>query len=389
MNKETKIVIVGGGIAGITTALCLEHFGFKNYEIYEQAAEFKEVGAAISLWPNALRVYQEIGMYDSLSLHWGEIKSAFIKTDKGKILTKTKPKYDLPLVCIHRARLLDTLLSKISQNKLFANHKLAEISEEANSTQLIFENGKTIKADIVIGADGINSKARKYVINDGSPIHRGYNIWRGIAELESISDGYGSESWGKEKRVGIVPIKDNQFGWWATLNEAEGELDGPAGSKAKLKELFSDWHSPIPDLIENSPEIIKNKIGDRKPQKGWHKKNVVLIGDAAHPTTPNLGQGACMSIEGAYLVAKCINKFNDFGSAFLHYEKLHFKRSSSVTKQSLLNGKIGQLKNSTIIRLRNFIFQFLPEKLALRMLDKYFGYDVTKAVVKSLNMRKT
>ncbi len=377
MEKDIKIAIVGGGIGGLTTALCLEHFGFKNYQVYEQAEEFKEIGAAISLFPNALNVYKELAIINQLSNKWGEINTAYIKTDAGKTLTKAQPKYDLPLVCIHRADIHSVLLENIPKEKLQSNYKLKELQTKENKSTLHFENGKVIDADIIIGADGINSIVRKDVINDGAPIFRGYNIWRGVTKLNDVPTGYSSETWGEGKRVGIVPIKDNMFGWWVTRNEEEGQTDEPQGTLKKLLENFGEWHQPIPQLFENSSTIIKSKIGDRLPTKGWHKENVVLIGDAAHPTTPNLGQGACMAIEGVYLLAKCMSQFDDYKTAFSKYESLHYKRSSDVVKQSLQNGKLGQLENKVAIKARNTLMKSLPEKLALRMIDKFFNYDVT------------
>ncbi len=377
MDKNIRIVIIGGGIAGLTTALCLEYYGYKNYIVYEQAPEFKEIGAAISLWPNALKVYKKLGLYDQLMEKWGEINTAFIKTDSGKVLAKTKPKYDLPLVCIHRADLHSVLFKSIPKEKLHPNYKLKEIKIIQNVSKVYFENGDEISADIIIGADGINSIVRRFIINDGTPIFRGYNIWRGIAELRDVPSGYSSETWGKGRRVGIVPIKDNKFGWWVTVNEDENQTDEPTGAIRKLLELFGQWHQPIPQLFENSPEIIKNKIGDRLPTKGWSKNNIVIVGDAAHPTTPNLGQGACMAIEGAFLLSKCLTLNSNNQSAFKKYEELHFKRSADIIKQSLQNGKIGQLENSIAIKSRDTLMKCLPEKLTLKMLDKFFDYDVT------------
>ena len=154
--------------------------------------------------------------------------------------------------------------------------------------------------DAVVGADGIHSVVRKHIINDGEPIFRGYNIWRGIVEI-NFDIGYGSETFGKGKRVGIVPIKDGVYGWWATCNEKFMQDDKPETPKEKLNRLFGDWHYPIAELINNTDHILKNSIIDRKPQKGWTNGNTTLLGDAAHPTTPNLGQGGCMAIEGAYI----------------------------------------------------------------------------------------
>lgn len=378
MNKNIEIAIIGGGIGGLTTALCLEHFGFKNFTIYERASEFKEVGAAISLWPNALKVYEEIGIISHLKLLWGEMKAAYIKTDKGEELAVTKPQYSQPLVCIHRADLHNTLLHQISPDKLKANAELVALNMKEGKIQLVFKNGATLMPEVIIGADGIKSKVREEIIGDGNPIFRGYNIWRGVATLKDTPQGYSSETWGVGSRVGIVPIKDGKFGWWATINELEEQDDQPSGTLNKLKKHFGDWHHPIPHLFENSPEIIKNKIGDRIPHKGWSLDNMILMGDAAHATTPNLGQGACMAIEGAYLLAKALATFNELQGAFQAYETAHFKRTSDVVKQSLQNGKMGQIENKLGIKARNTLIKATPPKLVMKMLDKYFSYDVTK-----------
>src|SRR5690606_997231 len=123
--------------------------------------------------------------------------------------------------------------------------------------------------------------------------------------------------------------------------------------------------------------VIKNSLTDRLPHKGWTKGNITLIGDAAHPTTPNLGQGGCMAIEGAYILSKCLNKYGISHKAFSKYEKLQFPRSKEITNESLKLGKLGQLTNPILIALRNFFFKITPSSLAMKMIDKYFSYRVT------------
>lgn len=381
IRKETKIGIVGGGIGGLTAALSLEHFGFTNYEIYEQAPELKEAGAAISVWPNALRVFKEIGIYDNLSQHWGEISEAFIKTDKGRVLSRFKPSYDLPAACMHRADLHSVLYKNIPAAKLLKDHSLKRFEQSGQGpVTLHFRNGLQKEVDILIGADGIHSAIRQQIIGDGKPIFRGYNIWRGVARLD-VAQGYASETWGKGARVGIVPIKEDSFGWWVTLNEMQDQEDAPEERKEKLKRIFGKWHSPIPDLFDSSPVIIKNALYDRLPRKGWSRGKIVLLGDAAHPTTPNLGQGGCMAIEGAWLLGACMATCDTVLKAFERYEHLHFPRTKAVIGESLMNGKVGQLENSLLIYLRNQLIHSLPSKTAAKMLDKYFGYDVTKVKV--------
>ncbi|HZH70360.1 MAG TPA: FAD-dependent monooxygenase [Flavobacteriaceae bacterium] len=376
MTEKKKIAIIGGGIAGLTFARSLKS---KEYEIhiFEKKDQFGEIGAAISVFPNALCVMAELGLLNSILESSGQFKTVYLKTDKGTILSKSEPKSDYPVICIHRAVLHSILLEDIDA-KLYQNYALKVLFHlENGQVNLLFENGDTQVFDAVIGADGVHSVVRKHIINDGDPIFRGYNIWRGVVKT-NFDIGYGSETFGKGQRVGIVPIKDGVYGWWATCNEAYMQDDMPETTKEKLNRLFGDWHYPIADLINNTEHILKNSLIDRKPQKGWTKGNVTLLGDAAHPTTPNLGQGGCMAIEGAYILAKSIEKYGLTKKAFERYEELQYPRSENIVNESLKLGKMGQIENPILIFLRNTAFKLMPSNVAMKLIDKYFSYRVTK-----------
>jgi 2-polyprenyl-6-methoxyphenol hydroxylase-like FAD-dependent oxidoreductase len=372
---KRKIAIIGGGIAGLTFARCISD----DYEIhiFEKKQEFGEVGAAISVFPNALCVMDEIGLLDNILNTSGKFENVYLKTNKGNILSKSTPKSDYPVICIHRANLHKILLTDINAHLHINSGVKKLINLDNGQVEILLKNGKSSVFDAVIGADGIHSIVRKHIINDGDPIFRGYNIWRGVVKT-NFDIGYASETYGKGKRVGIVPIKDGVYGWWATYNEGFLKDDEPEGTKQKLKRLFGNWHYPIPELIENTENILKNSLSDRIPRKGWTKGNITLIGDAAHPTTPNLGQGGCMAIEGAYLLAKCINKYGLSSKAYEIYEKYQFPRSKEIINESLKLGKMGQITNPILITLRNFFFKIIPSRVAMKMIDKYFSYRVTE-----------
>ncbi len=376
MSEKKKIAIIGGGIAGLTFARCLTS---KDYEIhiFEKKESFDEIGAAISVFPNALCVMESLGLLESILQSSGQFKSVYLKTDKGTILSKTEPKSEYPVVCIHRADLHRILLKDIEAD-LYTNHALSTLTHLDNGQiRLEFENGENSIFDAVIGADGIHSVVRKHIINDGPPIFRGYNVWRGVVKT-NFDIGYASETFGNGKRVGIVPIKDGVYGWWATCNEAFMQDDSPENTKDKLNRLFKNWHYPVLDLINGTEVILKNSLMDRKPYKGWSLGNATLLGDAAHPTTPNLGQGGCMAIEGAYILARSIQKNGLTQKAFDRYEALQYPRSETIVKESLKLGKMGQLTNPILIALRNFAFKVMPSSVAMKMIDKYFSYRVTK-----------
>tara|TARA_Y100000589_G_C27191141_1_gene644855 strand:- start:2429 stop:3562 length:1134 start_codon:yes stop_codon:yes gene_type:complete len=373
---KKKVAIIGGGIAGLTFARCLSHDEYEVH-IFEKKEEFGEVGAAISVFPNALCVMDEIGLIDEILNTSGKFENVFLKTEKGNILSKNSPQGDYPVICMHRADLHKVLLTDIKA-ELHKNKCVKNINHlESGQIEIVFEDSDTFEFDAVVGADGIHSIVRKHILDDGKPIYRGYNVWRGVVKTK-FDIGYASETYGRGKRVGIVPIKDGVYGWWATCNEDFLENDEPEGAKQKLKRLFGNFHHPIPELIENTDQILKNSLADRIPKKGWTKGNITLVGDAAHPTTPNLGQGGCMAVEGAYLLAKCINKYGLSSKAYSTYEKYQFPRSKKIVTESLKLGKIGQITNPFLIYIRNLFFKAIPSSVAMKMIDKYFSYRVTE-----------
>ncbi len=375
-NERKQIAIIGGGIAGLTFARCLDSEKF-DCHIFEKNAAFGEVGAAISVFPNALCVMDHLGLLDSITSAGGVLKRIYLKTNKGTILSKSEPKYEYPTVCMHRADLHQILLENIPAT-LYNDYALQSLEHLANNTvELTFENGEKKTFDAVIGADGIHSIVRKHIINDGEPIFRGYNIWRGVVK-SNFAEGYGSETFGLGKRVGIVPIKDGYYGWWAACNEDFLQSDEPENTKEKLLRLFGEWHEPIADLIQHTEVILKNSLCDRVPVKGWTKGNATLLGDAAHPTTPNLGQGGCMAMEGAYILATALNNYGITPQAFQRYEDLHYPRAKMIVKDSLKIGKMGQISNPLLGKLRNFAFKAMPSSVAIKMVDKFFAYRVTK-----------
>ncbi|HRF41259.1 MAG TPA: hypothetical protein PK198_20850, partial [Saprospiraceae bacterium] len=197
-----------------------------------------------------------LGLLPEVLANSGAMQKVYLKTDKGAILSRSEPRYEYPTVCIHRADLHRILLQNVPA-QLYTHHALSDISHlENGQVALRFENGETRNFDAVIGADGIHSVVRQHIINDGKPIFRGYNVWRGVVATR-FDIGYGSETHGNGKRVGIVPVKDGVYGWWATCNEDFMQSDEPEGSKNKLLRLFGDWHDPIPELMANTEHIIK------------------------------------------------------------------------------------------------------------------------------------
>jgi 2-polyprenyl-6-methoxyphenol hydroxylase-like FAD-dependent oxidoreductase len=179
-----------------------------------------------------------------------------------------------------------------------------------------------------------------------------------------------SESWGRGRRFGIVPIENGRVYWFATLNAPAGGRDEPGTVRRKLEDLFAGWHPPIAEMLAATPEsaILRNDMLHRLPAGRWGEGRVTLLGDAAHPMTPNLGQGACQAIEDAVALADCLRGAADPVSALRRYEALRIPRANRFVRASLRLGRVAQSENVVICRLRNALMSLVPSSLSRRQL---------------------
>ena len=170
--------------------------------------------------------------------------------------------------------------------------------------------------------------ARAFVLNyweSVNPIYRGYTVWRGLARLTgAVPKGSNSETWGRGKRFGILNTGGDRFTWYATANTDPDHVDSPEGRQRELLRMFAGWHEPVESLIAATEEgaILKNGAYDLAPLKRWGHGRVMLLGDAAHPCTPNLGLGGCMALEDALVLAKSFCKEATPELALRRYESL-------------------------------------------------------------------
>jgi 2-polyprenyl-6-methoxyphenol hydroxylase-like FAD-dependent oxidoreductase len=275
-----------------------------------------------------------------------------------------------PAVALHRADLQNTLLHELPPASIHLGYQLIDQKQQGDRMFATFANGRSTEADFLIGADGIHSRVRAQFINDGDPVDRGYTIWRGISATipSAIPPATAVEFHGRGKRFGIGPVGLGRVGWWASANGAI--TDG-------LPRLFEDWYPPVLELIESTPaaSIIKNNALDRPSNKTWGRGRMTLLGDAIHPTTPNLGQGGCLAIEDAFMLARCFKKYGASEDALRTYENCRYKRTTALAKYSRYYGTIGQWENIWARALRRTTLALAPEALAMRLMQIVFDYE--------------
>lgn len=364
-----RAAIVGGGIGGLAVAIALRKIGFDAH-VYDRAAELKEVGSGQSLWPNALRSLQQIDpcVLQKLRINSRSLRRLLMKESGGALLkTIPLPNRDFTGIATHRAQLHSALAELVPANSIHLNHTFSCLEIRGASVVLRFCNGAQTAADLVVGSDGIRSAVRKCIGLDCKLTSRGYVVWRGMSRIDAQDDighlgleedGDFSESYGHGQRFGILRLGPGRIHWYATANSSVASADMPG--RSEVMQLFLTWHSPIPDLIQHSESIILTRVQDRLSSLPWTKGPVAILGDAAHPISPDFGQGACLAIEDAVVLAACLNSNTDVREALVQYEKSRHRRCREVLLTSRETGRLAQIQNRALVRLRNHFFKLAP-----------------------------
>lgn len=378
-----KVIIIGGGIAGLCTAIALQKAGWKP-KVFERAPELREVGAGISLWANALRALDHLGVGDAVREVAQSTTSAEIRSAKGTCLLRIdyalyEKRNHLPktLWMLHRADLIHTLGRFLPKNCLHLGKEFISLEQDSTQVTARFADGTTEKADAILGADGIHSKVSEALFGKEPTRYSGSTCWRGIANRSPGVHPHDLlvETWGKGKRFGITPLPGNRIYWFAVAQEPPNGVDQNA--KSEVKKRYVNWAAPVPEILENTPDnsIIRNDIIDRPPHRHWSRGRALLLGDAAHPTTPNLGQGGCMAIEDAPELARCLVEADSLSRAFSSFESLRYPRTANVTNTSWRMGHLAQGSSLLFRLVRDWVTWLTPPGLAFKQFTGLTSYD--------------
>lgn len=389
---KKPILIVGGGIGGLMTAIALSKKGIPS-TVLEQAEQFREAGYGILLCPNVFKVFDKLGLIEEMKkiasfpehLIWVDEPKGFeyMRVPMGK---KIVERFKYPYGSFHREDLLKVLLSECKKSPLINlvhSARIMKIEENETGVKALSEKGETFEGSALIGADGLWSTVREYVLGKEKPRKSGHVTHRGFVTIDRLPSTIRIKDvvhWDRpDAHLVQYPVGNRDFFNIVAVYKSKKEHDftDGKGDPEELQEKFHDATPEIKALLKFVDTSKKWLLCDREPTRNWSRGKVVLLGDAAHPTLPHMAQGAGMAIEDAAVLAKCISESKgDLPSAFKRYEEERHLRAAFVQHISSLYGKMHDL-DSLGRDLRNSIISAMSLEQKYDWLAKlYEGIDV-------------
>jgi 2-polyprenyl-6-methoxyphenol hydroxylase-like FAD-dependent oxidoreductase len=378
----SRTLVVGAGIGGLATAIALRRSG-REVLVLERAPQLAEIGAGISLWPNAINALHRLCIGDGIEAAGAPAHDAAFRSMRGaqlgaSITSRLEERFGAPLILIHRARLQAVMRGALPDESIRLGAECATVEQNDGEVTVRLVGGGLERGAVVIGADGLHSRVRAALFADAPPRYAGITAWRGVVPLDEtlgrrVSSG---ESFGRGSLFGVARLNGSQAYWWASVRRAESVGDEPAVEKSLLLRAFSGWHVPIAELIAATPPdaIIRTCLYDRHPLERLNLGRAALVGDAAHPMLPNLGQGACQAIEDAVVLAEELAATDDVVAALGRYSARRRRHTAGVVKASRQMSRIAHLRNPVAAGLRNTLLRTSPSAISLRRLEPIVGY---------------
>ena len=341
-----EIGILGAGIAGLSVALALRQRGYSP-RVYERRAVPSTMGAGVTLWPNASFVLEELGLLQNIGAIGGRLRSVRRQDAAGNplggldigLLDRTM---GYPTYTVLRKHLQEVLLDHAARARIpveFGRRAVAIEQDVHGRAVAHFENGESIRPDLLIGADGrMESVARKFVAGDNTPVYQGFVNWIGVAQAPQalVDDISIQDFWGAGERFGCVPIRPDLVYWAAAKARPLTEAVPAADMRKEVEDLFAKWPEPVSGIIRATPEnaIRLIAVHDLEPLHTWSRANVLLVGDAAHAPLPTSGQGACQALEDAWHLARCLDGASDgLDDVFQAFANIRASKTARLAEQ--------------------------------------------------------
>jgi 6-hydroxynicotinate 3-monooxygenase len=352
MRRTTRIAVIGAGLGGMTVAGLLQRSGFA-VKVYEQATAFSRIGAGIHLSSNVMLVMRRLGIERALS-DIGLHPDAFVsrKWDTGEVLFElpfdpaSEAHYGAAYINVHRGDLHAVLESALAHGTVAFGKKLVHLDQTTSRIRLSFEDGDRAEADLVIGADGLNSKVREFLLGPEKPRYTGHIAHRAIFPttlVRGLPNRACTKWWGPGNHILVYYMTQSREEIYIVTSAPQDDWTGNAAfvpcDRDEFIAAFDGYHSELRQVVNAAPEVTKWPVFDREPVEQWSGSRVVLLGDACHPMRPYMAAGAAMAIEDAAVLARCIAEIGagEADESFAWYEANRMPRVNKVQQISLVN----------------------------------------------------
>lgn len=379
-----RVLIIGAGIGGLVAAKALTRIGLE-VAIFEQAPEIRPLGAGLSLWHNAIKMLDYVGLGEVVRAVGTPIETLQVRNQAGQVLSQVDVgaiarKLGGVHLIVHRGELQTGLVQALEPGLLTLGATCTRVEQDETGVTAHFADGRTERGDLLVGADGVRSVIRRHLHGEQPPRYAGYVAWLGVSPQEEprLQPAVGFESWGRGTRLGMFPLKGGRVYWYALENSSTPPTGTAPGRKEEVLAFLRGWHTPAEDVVRATPDdaIVRIGIFDRPPLTRWGQGRITLLGDAAHPMTPNLGQGACQAIEDAATLAACLHADANPLTALPAYEARRLARTRSMVEQSRISGKLSQSSNPLAMQFRDWLFRLTPDALLSQRYEALFQYDL-------------
>ena len=397
--SSLPIIVIGGGIGGLTTALALLQRGL-DVAVYEQAPVLREVGAGVQIGSNGTRVLYALGLEQALRAvqvlpprrqlrHWrtGETWNWFA------LGSASVERYGTPHILMHRNDLHGILVDavrKLKSDAIRLGMRCSAVSQRAGAATAQFATGEQVAGAAVIAADGIHSQVRQCLFGAGKPEFTGAIAWRGLVPMDRLPPHLAqllTTNWiGPHGHVLHYPVRRGELmNFISIVERGDWQVESwiVEGSRDELSADFRDWHEDVHAFIDSIEVPYKWALLARGPMERWSQVRIALLGDACHPTLPFLGQGAVMAIEDAYIVAACLQRYStDPERAFTRYEEIRKERTSAVVRKSHENrSHVFSPALADSGALLNEVAHYWQQEHVRERLDWLYQYDATAIAV--------
>jgi 2-polyprenyl-6-methoxyphenol hydroxylase-like FAD-dependent oxidoreductase len=372
--KGRRALVAGGGIGGLAAGIALRRAGF-DVTVLERAARAREIGAGISIMPNGSRALAALGVSPLPAIG---LKRLTLRTWRGQILSEApvglmQERYGSALMVVPRVQLHSLLMETLGADRVAAGAEVTGFAEGDGRVRVALSDGRILEANLLIGADGLRSAVRTQLLADGEPHYLGCTAWRATSDIAGtgVVGGEGINWWGPGGEFGALPMASLVY-WFATANSPAGHDVPPSERRQDLLDRFGAWESPIPDIIATTEPgaILRNDIFDRSPARRWTRGHVALLGDAAHPMAPNVGQGACQALEDAVALGASVAGQSDLEAGLRDYERRRRRRANGFVRLSRQMSAAVQSENRLLVTVRNLGTRLAPSRLVVSQMDR-------------------